>query len=213
MNLPMQTILSVASGLVISLIVLVGAGLLAWFIWREKRYDTSTFVLDVDFETGQINGLKPFGRGGVFVDGKTKNKRFFLKGDTVGLDPDKVPYVNLLGGNNPLKPNKGVILVQTGLKNFRFIRPTVNANKTLLFKVGEEDVNWAINAYERQKKVFGTSLFEKVLPYIPLVICTFGLVIIIVTVFKNLPEVKELLIEMKHITENLKVAKMGTVIA
>ena len=213
MNLPVDTIMSVASGLLISLLVLAVAGLFAWWIWREKRYDTKTFIIDVDYETGQINGIKPFGRAGVFVDGKTKNKRFFLKGDTVGLDPDKVPYINLIGGSSPIAPRRGVIMIQTGLKNFRFIRPTINANKTLLFKVGEEDVNWAINAYERQKKVFGTSLLEKILPYIPLVIITFGLVVIIVTVFKNLPAVKELLVEMKGITENLARAQMGTVVS
>jgi dipeptidyl-peptidase-4 len=45
--------------------------------------------------------------GGVFVDTKTNNKRFYLKNSDVGLDPDNIPFILNGKGQKNLLPLGG----------------------------------------------------------------------------------------------------------
>lgn len=118
--------------------------------------------------------------GGVFVDTKTNNKRFYLKNNAVGLDPDNIPFILNINGQ------KVVYLLRFGLKNFKYINIKLPSDNTYIIEVGEEDVNWAVNAYEKYKKVFGQSLLDKLLPYIAIAITgmiTLGIVYVLVQKF------------------------------
>lgn len=122
-------------------------------------------------------------RAGIFVDPVTRNKRFFIKGANVGLEPDNIPYVQM-------GKHKFVYLVRTGLMNYRFIKPTI-AKEILTFDVGEEDVNWSINAYERQKAVLMAKKWLQYLPYISLAVVSFVILIIFIYFFKELHWLKD----------------------
>lgn len=157
------------SGLVINIAIMLGGiliiggvfyvGLRLYLEW--KRHDTICIVLEED-GFGSTN--MTMDKAGVYVDSKTKNKRFFLKQNNVGLNPDRIPYVKNVKGK------KYVILRKIGLKNFNYVHLDELFTDNPRIVVGEEDVNWAINAYERQKKVFGSTLLQQLLPYIGLAI-------------------------------------------
>ncbi len=89
--------------------------------------------------------------GGIFIKGEIK--RFYLKKNQVGLDPDNVPFMFTSGGS------KLVTLWQTGVKSFRYALPSINYNPGFTIKVGEEDVNWAIATYNEWKARHETQNF------------------------------------------------------
>jgi len=141
---------------------------------------------------------------GIFVDKKTQNKRFFLRKNNVGLEPDNVPYI-------PAGGRKVVYLLCTGLKNFRFIKINVG-NPNITLDVGEEDVNWAINAYERQKKIFNRDLFMQYLPFAILAFVCVIILIIFIYFFKNFDVLKDVAVALKEAAKEMARAKAGTVI-
>jgi len=143
-------------------------------------------------------------QGGVYVDKATNNKRLFLKKCNVGLTADNVPY---LPGK---KGSKIVYLLRTGLKNFHFIR--INpAYPTVTLQVGEEDVNWAINAYERQKKLGKSTLLEKLLDHLPMIIGCMVILVIFIYFFKNLSSLVEFGQYMKEIAQIMLQTKTGVI--
>ena len=144
------------------------------------------------------------------VDKATNNKRFFLKKDHVGLNPDNIPYIPCPSGL--FGSGRAVILLQIGLKNFRYLKPRLKEN-VFNFEVGEEDVNWGINAYERQKKLFQTNFWSMIMPYIPLIIVSFVILILFVYIFKQLATVKEIAVAMLEVAKELGKANVGTVVS
>lgn len=185
---------------------LVFAGGLAWgIIWLTswyKRYNEFKVVVWEKDGFGQWN--ERMDRAGVFVDKKTNNKRLFLKKFNVGLNADNIPY---LPG---VKGSKVVYMVRTGLKNFHFVR--VNPDfPNITLSVGEEDVNWAINAYERQKKLFQNSLLIQLLPFLALAFVGIIIAIIFIYFFKNLDSLREFGQYMKETAQIMLQMKTGTV--
>jgi hypothetical protein len=143
--------------------------------------------------------------GGIFVDGKTGNKRLFLKNSHVGLEPDNIPFIPTNKGN------KIVMLLQTGLKNYKYIKPIISQD-LITFTVGEEDVNWATNEYEAQKKRFNFDKLAQYIPFIILAFCFIVLAILMVSIFQKLPQIKEIAVEMKAVAQLLVQARSGTTV-
>jgi len=191
-----ETIANVGSGalqiiVLIFLIIVVGAIVLAvtMALMRYKRYTQYKCVVWEKDGTGQVN--ETYDTAGIFVDKKTKNKRFFMRKANVGLEPDNVPYL-------PAGGKKTVYLYRTGLKNFYFVRPSFVSNPTVAFTVGEEDVNWAINAYDRQKKLFQQSKLLQFLPFIALAFTAIIILSIFIYFFKEFATLKEVAVAMKE---------------
>lgn len=170
-------------------------------LMKFKRYNQYKVV---------IWGIDGFGqpyqktdKAGIFVDNKTKNKRFFIKKAKVGLNADSVPFIQ----EGKLRV---VYLHQIGLKNFRFIKPRIEKNVS--FEVGEEDVNWAVNTYERGKKVFSQDRLLQFMPYIILAFVSIIVLIIFIYLFRKLDAMVEFAEAAKEMTKQLAQIKTGTVV-
>jgi len=180
-------------------------GLIGGLVWYRLRYKRlRQFKVFVFFKDGAGNTkLDTNESGGIFIDWKTKNKRFFLRKGKVGLDPNNVPFIET-------GKQKIVFLVQIGLKNFRFINPRVQS-ESLHFSVGEEDVNWALNAYERQKKVWWQSLLATMLPYIMLTVVSIIILIIFIYFFQKLDTLQGFAEALKEVASELAKARSPVV--
>ncbi len=188
--------------LIMLLSVVIGGGGVwggIWLYFKWKKYKEYKCVIWGRDSSGNLN--ESYDRAGVFVDSKTQNKRLFLKKNNVGLDPDNIPYINAGG-------NKIIYLLQKGLKNFHYIKiKVVDTNVTL--NVGEEDVNWAINAYDRQKKLFNQNLFMQYLPFIALAFVSMIILIIFIYFFKDFAVLKDVAIALR----DASIAQHGTVVS
>ena len=181
---------------------MIGASFYFYFKWR--KYQQYNCIIWEEDGFGQIT--ETYDRAGIFVDSKTKNKRFFMRKANVGLTPDRIPYI-------PGRKKKTVYLLRTGLKNFRFIKPVIDMKVgSLALSVEEEDVNWAINAYERQKKLFTQSLLLQYLPFIALAFVCMIILIIFIYFFKEFGIMKDVAVAFKEATQAFAQAKTGTVV-
>lgn len=171
-------------------LVLIGlvafGGIVGLGVWVYKKHiQYNEYICRIWRKVGSGQYLETFDKAGVFVDPKTKNKRLFLKKNNVGLDPDQIPFI-------PGKKGAKIIyLLQTGLKNFHYIDVNID-NPAITLSVGEEDINWALNAYERQKKTFFQNKLMQLLPYIMFavsVIAILALVIFVLNKFSVLSDV------------------------
>ena len=128
-----------------------------------------------------------------------------MKKSNVGIQPDNIPYIHTTGGK------KIVYLLKTGLKNYRFINPIISKD-IVAFNVGEEDVNWAINDYERAKKAFGQSLLMQLLPFIVLAFTSIIILILFIFLFKKLDVLSEFGASLAEAAKYVAQAKSGTTI-
>lgn len=181
--------------LVICLLVLTVVGALLWLWFRKKRYNAFKVVVFEKDGFGQWN--YKVDRAGIFLDRRTNNKRFFLEKAQVGLEPDSIPYLP------DAKGRRVVFLLRLGLKNFRFLRINFTEPKPL-FEVGEEDVNWSINAYEKAKARFSTTLLMQILPYAMLAIVSLVIMVIFIYLFKKLDVIKDVALALKEAAIALK---------
>ena len=182
-------------------IILIVAGV--YFGLRYKRYKQFKIVF---FEKDGFGHWQyRLDSAGIFVDSKTNNKRLFLEKNKVGLEPDNIPYVT------DAKGNKTIFLLRLGLKNFRFLRLNFN-EPSPLFEVGEEDVNWAINSYERAKKRFSETMLMQILPYIALAIVSMAIMVIFIYLFKKLDVLKDMAIAFQQASTVLAQSQTGTVV-
>ena len=189
----------------IAVFFLVGIlGFAAWYITRHymrySQYECFIFYKD---GFGQLSYKKD--KAGIFVDPKTKNKRFFLKKNNVGLSPDNVPV--LPGTKNT------VFLAQYGLKNFSYVRIKMDDIDKIMFNVGEEDVNWAVNAAEREEKKWRVKdRLLQYMPYISLALVAIIILVMFIYLFKEIPsmlgEMKQILLE----AQKLSAMNQGTTV-
>jgi len=197
------TTVNVIIFVIIGVIALGIIGLLIFMYLKWKKFQEFRCVIWRLDSNGRIK--ETYDRAGIFMDGKTRNKRFFMKRSNVGLDPDNVPDI---------PDNKGkrvVYLLQTGLKNFHFIKPNVELPNITL-TVGEEDVNWAINAYERAKSMW---LQSKLLQWLPFIILAFVCVIILIIFiyfFKNFEVLRDVAIAFRDAAGEYAKSRMNTTI-
>jgi hypothetical protein len=144
-----------------------------------KKHNYKVIIYEID-GAGKVN--LTFDTGGIYVDGKTKNKRFYLRKYNVGLEPDNVPYI---------KGDKGkryVFLRRSGLKNFQYVSYENIFQEQFGITVSEEDVNWAINTYEKGKSLFGSSLLMQLLPYIGIALMGVFILGMLVVLFQRIGE-------------------------
>ena len=179
------------------------AVLVTWLYLKWKRYQQFEIEIWQRDGLGQLN--VKYDKGGIYVDSKTKNKRLFIKKHGVGLDPDNVPYMP--SGKN----KKKVLLLQTGLKNFRYIKPIITGGM-MSFVVGEEDVNWAINSYERQKKMFGDTWLAQYLPFMIIAFVSIIILILFIQLFKVAPDLRDAAVALKEASIAMAQSRSGTVL-
>jgi len=194
----LKIVVWVLLGVVVSGII----GFATWAYMNVRKYkDFKCIIWAVD-GFGQIT--ERYDNAGIFVDKKTKNKRLYLKRNNVGLDPDNIPYI-------PSGNKKVIYLWQTGLKNFRFIKPKI-CNASMSFNVGEEDVNWAINAYERQKKLFTQNSFLQYLPFIAIAFVSIIILVIFIYFFKNFDVLRDVAVALQAAANSIAQSKLGTTV-
>ena len=179
------------------------AVLVTWLYLKWKRYQQ--FEIEIWQRDGLCQLNVKYDKGGIYVDSKTKNKRLFIKKHGVGLDPDNVPYMP--SGKN----KKKVLLLQTGLKNFRYIKPIITGGM-MSFVVGEEDVNWAINSYERQKKMFGDTWLAQYLPFMIIAFVSIIILILFIQLFKVAPDLRDAAVALKEASIAMAQSRSGTVL-
>ena len=179
------------------------AAVATWLFTKWKQYQQFEIEIWQRDGLGQLN--VKYDKAGIFVDSKTKNKRLYLKGHNVGLDPDNIPYMP-----SSSKKRK-ILLLQTGLKNFRYIKPIITG-EMLSFVVGEEDVNWAINSYERQKKIFGDTWLAQYLPFMIIAFVSIIVLILFINLFKVAPDLKDAAVALKEAAQAMAQVRSGTVI-
>ena len=169
----------VSGGVIIVVILLVVAIFIGlYFLFRNiNRFRGFRVIIWEVMESGGIR--ESYDKAGIFLSSKTGNKLFFLKGVGVGLNPDKLSYIQ------DAKGKKVVYLLRYGFKNFVFINPVVSDVGKINFKVGEEDVNWAVNSYEANKKRFSQSLLFQLLPFMVLALVCIIILILMISLFKN----------------------------
>lgn len=167
--------------MIIALIVIcalmIGAAML--YLWWKKFTQFRCVIWERD-GFGQL--YESYDTAGIFVDKKTNNKLLFLRRNKVGLDPNNIPYV-------PRKSGKVIYLLKRGLKNFSFIKPNIGFEKIEL-RMTEEDVNWGINAYERQKKLLHQNALLLYMPYIMIAFVTIIILVIFIYFFKGFADLK-----------------------
>lgn len=191
-------VLIVAIGIIVAVVVAIVLAILS-----SKKY--KQFIVVIWQKDGFGQFMQKRDEGGIFVDRKTGNKRLFLKNAQVGLDPDNIPYIPTSKGS------KYIYLLQTGLKNYRYLKPNIDQS-FINFTVGEEDVNWATNSYEAVKKRFSSNWLMQYLPFIILAFTCMIMLIMFIYIFNKLPAIKEIAIEMNNVVKNLAALKSGTTI-
>lgn len=169
---------------------------------QYRKWSQFTVIIWGKDGFGQI--VEKTDKAGIFVDKKTKNKRFYIRKARVGLECNNIPYIQ--------KGRKKIVyLLQVGLKNFKFIKPTISDGQ-MQFDVGEEDVNWAINEYERQKKLFDNNLLLQYMPFILLGFVSIIILIMFIYFFKQFPTLLKTAEALKEAAIAFAQSQGGTII-
>lgn len=199
-------------GMAVKLILILASAfvvyLLIWYINKTKRYSYRVVIYTKDAVGNLIQ--KKEDRAGIFLDKKTAYRLFKLKKNKFALDPDDIPYIMTEKGT------KIVYLLQTGLMNYQYLKPQVSANPGLVFNVQDEDVAWAINAYERNKKIFQNNFLQQILPFIGMAFVFLTIVVALYFVFVkagyNADTLEAIQAAQRAISENLRAAASGTAV-
>jgi hypothetical protein len=165
---------------------------LIFILKNQKKFDYTTIIYEKDAFGKPI---MKFGKGGIFLDKKVNYKRFWLQNSNASLSADKVPYIQ-----SP--KNKYVFLRKIGNKDYEYISFENLFDTNGKINIGEEDINSAIIDYEKTKQVFGTSLLDKILPYLPLIISG---VFVIGLVYITLQKLPELISAMNALADKLTI--------
>jgi hypothetical protein len=170
---------------------------------NRKRYTHTCVILE---SIGGKNLVVDTDEGGISIDPKTNNKRFFLKKGNVGLDPDSIPWF-------PRKDGKPIVfLLKFGLKNYKYVNMKFFDSDSYKIEVGEEDVNWALNSYARAKALFNTTLLQQILPYIGIMLMGIFIVIMLVIVFNKISVLNDVAVALQHVADTLIQLKSGTTV-
>lgn len=169
-------------GLILTVCIIVGALMIVitMLILYYKKFTQFKCVIWEKDGFGQ--NYESYDSAGIFVDRKTQNKLLFLRKNNVGLEPNNIPYIQ--GGKRKI-----IYLRKTGLKNFSFITPKLYDQKIEL-QIGEQDLNWMGNSYERLKKLIGGHWILPYMPYIMIAFTTIMILIIFIYFFKNFDDLR-----------------------
>lgn len=172
-----------------------------YFKWRRyNEFDCTVFET-----TGFGQQIVTHDKAGIFVDSKTGDKKFFLRKGNIGLKPDQVPYIPGSYGR------KCVYLLKSGLKDYRYLRFNMTEDDVTA-DVGEEDVNWAIHVYEKQKKMFATSWFVQYGPFLSLAFVSIVILTLFIFFFRKLDVLVKVAQAFESASAYLSAANAGTVV-
>ena len=191
---------------IVGAIVLGGVSfLLAKVFGIRLKYNQAVTIWEVN-DSGRVIAQKK-DIAGIFIDNKTNNKLFFLKKHKVGLNPDRVPYV--FDGKKRM-----VHVAQVALKNFRYIIPSIQMNPgtTLNLLVSEEDVNWALNAYDRHKVMWQNNIWMQILPFMTIAFVSLMILVIFIYFFKEFSTLKDMATAFQAAAEALARGNLGTTV-
>ena len=189
--------------IVVVVLIAIGIGVLLYFLWKNaKKYDE--FRVIILSKDGFGHPIITYDTGGVFEDSLTKNLRLFLKDNNVGLSANKIPYIPRPDGK------KQIFTLRTGRKNFRYLNFNID-DDMFNINVGEEDVNWAVNTYERQKKIFSQGGIMQYLPYMMLAFVSLVILIIFIYFFKDFGVLRDVASELHKAIVAMQQLKSGIV--
>ncbi len=193
-----------ATRLIIGLGV-IGIGYVIALWWnRNKRYNWIVRIFNKDAIGNVIQ--QPDDKGGVFMDKKTQYRLFLVKKIKFGLDPDVIPYILTSKGQ------KIVYLLQTGLKNYQFMKPSISDNPGLTFGVQDEDVAWALNAYERNKKAFENTFLQQIMPIVGMAFVFLLIVVSMYYIFRNFGVLSEVAQSFNEAAKEFAKVQLGTTV-
>lgn len=190
--------------ILVVLLILVAISVAAIIFYGSwKKYQTHIIVIWERDAFG--NTRQTYDTAGIFTDKKTNNKRLYLKNSKVGLAADNIPFM-VVG------KKKMVYVVKRGLKNFQYIKPIINDND-FTFSCTEEDVNWGINAYERQKKIFQNNTLMAYMPFILLAFVSIIILIMFIYFFKDFGVLKDVAIALRDAATAFAQGQSGVITA
>lgn len=173
-----------------------------YFIYRNwKKYQA--YVVEIYEPDGTIS----YDQAGVFLDSKTKNLRFHLKKNKVGLSPDELPQYSYRVPGNKRK----VFLLRTSRKGLQFVKVEID-DPVIKYNVGDEDINWAVNSYERQKALFADNKWMALIPFIAIAFVSIIILIIFIYFFKDFAVLKEVAVAFRDAATALAQAQSGTTV-
>ena len=194
--------------LVISIAAMGGLAWLGIYIYRNwvryKQYKCVIWEVETDSDPPRII-RETQDSAGIFVDKKTKNKLFFMKKSNVAMSPDRIPYI-------PSGRDKIVYMLRFGLKNFVFVRPNFGSNPGLSFIVGEEDVNQAINEFDRYKRMLYNNPLLQYMPFILLAFVSIIILVIFIYFFKDFAVLRDVASALREAAHEIAQAKAGTLV-
>ena len=179
-------------------------GFAGYFFVRWRKYhEFNCIIFEKD---GYGNPVMLKDRGGVMVDRKTGNRLLFLQKFKVGMSPDQIPYVI---GN---RGKKHLFLARLGLKNFVFINPKFSS-KGMELSAGDEDVNWALNDFDKQHKSLSPKTFwDKVMPILTIAVPSIFLLVMIIFILQKFDTLVLVADSMNQAAQSLAQAQSGTVV-
>ena len=122
-----------------------------------------------------------------------------MKKGNIGLDPNNIPYIQ----SGKIKK---IYLRKYGLKNYAFIKPILTEKNTNLM-IGEQDLNWMANAFEKLKALLMDKGWLQWMPFIMIAFVTVAIMVIFVYFFKNLDKLQAF---GQSLVEASKILKGGT---
>lgn len=191
------------------LIVVLVLGGIWWYKKIQKQYDCTCIVYDK-----QPNGtiICSTDIGGVFRDPMSDTVSFRLKkNNTVmttkgkGINTYWFPYIITSTGK------KLVSLLKTGVKSFRFIEVDLKTNSVYM-TITDEDLEWARTDFNRNAKLYGTSTWKELLPYVMFIVCAIMIIVMLSVVVKKFDVLVELSNNLNVLAETVRQTTTGTTV-
>jgi uncharacterized membrane protein len=208
----------IINGLLITLVVLIVMGTIAFFLWKwivKRKYNEYRIIIYEKDATGNVHEY--YDRGGIFTDNKTGFKLLFLEKIKKGLNPNNPPYT--IAKDRKGRLVKTIYLRRVGVSNFRFIKMTLS-DEGMSFTVGEEDANWYQHEMEKIDRMTGKSnMWAQLAPIITVILAMVILLIVVIVLFNklevfsqaasSLAESSKVQLEISQTLQNMTIGKTG----
>jgi hypothetical protein len=170
-------------------------------VWlRYKQYTCIIFEKDA-----LGNTIETYDKAGVFFDKKSNQKLLRLKNLKVGFDPDRIGY-------HFTKKSKIIYFLKYGLKELRPISFSIS-NPDFTYKVGEVDLNWMIDDFNRNTLMFKTnSWLQQLLPFIIFGVLVFGVLILFYFLFQKFDVLQDVAVNLNAAAKQLAAVNGGTTV-
>lgn len=181
----------------------MGGLILAYFVNNYLKYNIPVRIFSFDAFGRPIQENT---KGGIFVNTKTKHKRFWLKKyKAMNLDPDKIKPV-------PTGKGKVVYLVRYSEKDWRYLNMNLSPNPGFSIDIGEQEVNWWLSEKARWEKIIFPDKLLAWLPWIGLFFIGIIFIIVVVTIFNKFEVFEAISTNIASAAESMAQAQSGQVI-